>query len=120
MIKALVAVASLVLTVAVVQAAEVKVVESGAVVVGPMKLQQALVEENRLQHRGVRVGRRRVPVYEFLGAAKDRAAGLDFEFILGLARRVFAGGVELERLVRQEIVEQIVGQLPCRDVIAGE
>jgi len=86
-----------------VQPQQVGVDQSCLVLVGLMELEQVLIQPDRLQCRRVLVRCLDLPGDELLGRREDGAVGHQVERILGFGPRLFAGVVELERIVRQEI-----------------
>ena len=86
-----------------VQPQQIGVDPGGLVGVGLVEPEQALVQSDRLERHGRFVAAGQFPAQELVGGREDRAGGQQVEGVFGLGAGLFAGGVELERIVRQEI-----------------
>ena len=71
-----------------------------------MEPQQVLVKPDRLDHGRPRVGGLEVPGDEVFCRTKDWAIRREFKGVFRLRRRLFAGTVEDQRLLGEEVVER--------------
>ena len=103
------------LVVAELQPREVRIKQCRTVVVILMEVDEVLIEADRLERRRGLVGRLGLPIQELRRFGKDRARRLQVERVFRPNSRLLPGGVELQCVVSQEVVQRRairIGRIP--------
>ncbi len=88
------------------EAREVGVEQRGGIGVLGVEAQEFLIKADGLERRGVGVGGRGLPREERRDGREDWTASRNLERVGGPGRGLFARGVKMQRIVRDEVVER--------------